>query len=195
MKEMISEGASVEEANSEAHEVFGGSGYDMSSIFIYSTPQEQKDKEQIDMKFKVLEDKAAFDNYVNSYVAMKSLEKSLAVPGHLASGIMKLAESRKLLHSILKIIAQTVGVEEEEEDAATYWYTPDKIAVVRRVHHYLDSLPAIGPIPGAPAVVAAFGGQHVGLTAGPRIGRLAAEIAAGQALNEALSAGDPGRFR
>ena len=58
-----------------------------------------------------------------------------------------------------------------------------------------DSLPAIGPIPGAPAVVAAFGGQHVGLTAGPRIGRLAAEIAAGQALNEDLSACDPGRFR
>lgn len=36
--------------------------------------------------------------------------------------------------------------EEEEEDAATYWYTPDKIEVVRRVHHYLDSLPAIGKV-------------------------------------------------
>tara|TARA_R110000751_G_scaffold4172_1_gene19439 strand:- start:584 stop:1753 length:1170 start_codon:yes stop_codon:yes gene_type:complete len=58
-----------------------------------------------------------------------------------------------------------------------------------------DSLPAIGEIPGAPAVIAAFGGQHVGLTAGPRIGRLAAGIAAGQALNEDLSACAPGRFR
>lgn len=43
-----------------------------------------------------------------------------------------------------------------------------------------DSLPVIGPVPGAERVVAAFGGQHVGLTAGPRIGRMAAEMAAGR---------------
>lgn len=57
-----------------------------------------------------------------------------------------------------------------------------------------DSLPAIGEVPGAPAVICAFGGQHVGLTAGPRIGRLAAEIAAGARPNADLAPCAPGRF-
>ncbi|MEC9431506.1 MAG: FAD-dependent oxidoreductase [Pseudomonadota bacterium] len=56
----------------------------------------------------------------------------------------------------------------------------------------VDSLPVIGPVPGAERVVAAFGGQHVGLTAGPRIGRMAAEIAAGLAAPD--PAFSPGRF-
>jgi hypothetical protein len=116
MKEMISEGASVEEANCEAQEVFGGSGYDMSAVYAYNSVQEMKEKEQVDIKFKTLEDKAALANYVNSYVSMKSLEKSLNTPTVVSAGILKLAESRKLLQSVLRILAQTVGVEEEEED-------------------------------------------------------------------------------
>ena len=58
-----------------------------------------------------------------------------------------------------------------------------------------DSLPALGEIPGAPAVVCAFGGQHVGLTMGPRLGRMAAQIAAGRPGNEDISAIAPDRFR
>lgn len=57
-----------------------------------------------------------------------------------------------------------------------------------------DSLPMLGPVPGAPALVMATGGQHVGMTAGPRMGRMAARAAAGGG-NEDLSAFDPGRFR
>lgn len=58
-----------------------------------------------------------------------------------------------------------------------------------------DSLPVIGPVPGAPAVICAFGGQHVGLTAGPRIGRMAAEAASARAVNEDRRAFLPDRFR
>ncbi|TYO89920.1 NAD(P)/FAD-dependent oxidoreductase [Oceanicella actignis] len=57
-----------------------------------------------------------------------------------------------------------------------------------------DSLPALGPVPGAPRVICAFGGQHVGLTIGPRLGRMAADLAAGRAPNADLRALAPERF-
>lgn len=117
MKEMISEGASVEEASAEAHDVFTSSGYDLSGLYVYNSVQDMKDKEQVDLKFKTLEDKAALANYVNSYVAIKGLEKALASETPVSKGILKLAESRKLLSSILRILAMTTEeVEEEEED-------------------------------------------------------------------------------
>ena len=40
----------------------------------------------------------------------------------------------------------------------------------------VDSLPLIGPLPDAPAVLFAFGSQHVGMTMGPRVGRLIADL-------------------
>ena len=46
-----------------------------------------------------------------------------------------------------------------------------------------DSLPHLGPIPGAPNVIAAFGSQHIGITIGPRLGRLAADLVLGQRSN------------
>lgn len=116
VKEMISEGASVDEASSEAEEVFNGSGYDMSGIYVYRTVAEMKDKEQVDIKFKTLEDKDAYANYVNSFVAIKGLEKILSITSHQSQGVLKLAESRKLLHSILKILAQTFATDIEEDE-------------------------------------------------------------------------------
>lgn len=46
-----------------------------------------------------------------------------------------------------------------------------------------DSLPLIGASPKAPDFVCAFGGQHLGLTMGPKIARLAAQVATGRAPN------------
>lgn len=46
-----------------------------------------------------------------------------------------------------------------------------------------DSLPMIGESPRAPGVILAFGGQHLGLTMGPRLGRMAADFAAGRKAN------------
>ncbi|MGM0583163.1 MAG: NAD(P)/FAD-dependent oxidoreductase [Pseudomonadota bacterium] len=57
-----------------------------------------------------------------------------------------------------------------------------------------DSLPALGAVPGAERVVLATGAQHVGLTLGPRLGRMAAEIAAGGGSNLDLAPFAPGRF-
>lgn len=121
IKEMVSEGASVEEANAEALDTFRESGFDLSALYVYETAQELKDKETIELKFKTLEDKAALANYVNSYIAIKALEKVLKASNRndkLVVGTLKLAESRKLAQSLLKIIELTVisAEEDEEED-------------------------------------------------------------------------------
>lgn len=41
-----------------------------------------------------------------------------------------------------------------------------------------DSLPLIGATPDAPGVLMAFGSQHIGLTIGPKLGRMIADMAA-----------------
>jgi len=56
-----------------------------------------------------------------------------------------------------------------------------------------DSLPLIGEI-GHSGIFAAFGHQHVGLTSGPRTGRLVAALIGGQTPNIDLTPFDPGRF-
>lgn len=56
-----------------------------------------------------------------------------------------------------------------------------------------DSLPMIGEI-GRTGVYAGFGHQHIGLTGGPKTGRLLAQMIAGQKPNIDVSAFDPHRF-
>lgn len=47
----------------------------------------------------------------------------------------------------------------------------------------VDSLPLLGPSPKAPAILFAFGGQHLGLTMGARLGRMTADLIAGRKPN------------
>jgi len=56
-----------------------------------------------------------------------------------------------------------------------------------------DSLPLIGEIAGT-GVFAGFGHHHIGLTGGPKTGRLIADLIAQSGTNMDLSAYDPGRF-
>ena len=58
-----------------------------------------------------------------------------------------------------------------------------------------DSLPHIGALPDAPNVIVAFGSQHIGITIGPRLGRMAADIALGKRSNIDLTPYAPDRFR
>ncbi len=58
----------------------------------------------------------------------------------------------------------------------------------------VDSLPLIGAAPKAPQVVFAFGAQHLGLTAGPKTGRIVSDILAGRTRNEDLAPFRVGRF-
>ncbi len=57
-----------------------------------------------------------------------------------------------------------------------------------------DALPAIGPSPGAPNILFAFGHQHIGLTLAGITGRIIADMAEGRAPNFDVSPFDPKRF-
>jgi D-amino-acid dehydrogenase len=57
-----------------------------------------------------------------------------------------------------------------------------------------DSLPVIGPVPDIDGVHLAFGHQHIGLTGGPRTGRLVADGIAGQRPNIDLAPYSVSRF-
>ncbi len=58
----------------------------------------------------------------------------------------------------------------------------------------IDAVPFIGASPKAPAIHFAFGAQHVGLTSGPRTGRLIADLIAGRTPNIDMSPFRVGRF-
>lgn len=57
-----------------------------------------------------------------------------------------------------------------------------------------DSLPVIGPSTHHPSVHFAFGHQHIGLTSGPKTGRLIADLIAGRTPNEDIKAFAVDRF-
>lgn len=57
-----------------------------------------------------------------------------------------------------------------------------------------DSLPVIGESPAAPNILHAYGGQHIGLTIGPKLGRLTADLLAERRPNTDLSRFRPDRF-
>ncbi|MEM9140443.1 MAG: FAD-binding oxidoreductase, partial [Pseudomonadota bacterium] len=58
----------------------------------------------------------------------------------------------------------------------------------------VDSLPFIGPSPKAPKIHFAFGAQHIGLTSGPKTGRLIADMIAGRRPNIDMEPYRVGRF-
>jgi D-amino-acid dehydrogenase len=58
-----------------------------------------------------------------------------------------------------------------------------------------DSIPVIGPVPGVPGAFLAFGHHHIGLTGGPRTGRIVAQLIAGQRPNIDLAPYAPSRFQ
>lgn len=57
-----------------------------------------------------------------------------------------------------------------------------------------DSVPVIGAVPGLAGAYAAFGHDHVGLTGGPKTGRILAQIIAGRHPNLDLTPYSPARF-
>ena len=58
-----------------------------------------------------------------------------------------------------------------------------------------DSLPLVGPARAIANGHMAFGHQHIGLTAGPKTGRLIADMVSNQPSNTDLSAFDPARYQ
>ncbi|MGB7300244.1 MAG: FAD-dependent oxidoreductase [Burkholderiaceae bacterium] len=57
-----------------------------------------------------------------------------------------------------------------------------------------DSIPLIGQAPAVAGAWLAFGHHHIGLTTGPKTGRLIAQMIAGKSTDIDMTAFDPGRF-
>jgi D-amino-acid dehydrogenase len=57
-----------------------------------------------------------------------------------------------------------------------------------------DSIPVLGAVPGVPGAFAAFGHDHVGLTGGPKTGRVMAQLMAGKRPNIDLAPYSAARF-
>jgi D-amino-acid dehydrogenase len=57
-----------------------------------------------------------------------------------------------------------------------------------------DSIPLIGAVPGVEGAFMGFGHQHVGLTGGPKTGRMLAQLITGQKTNMDMTPYDPARF-
>jgi len=57
-----------------------------------------------------------------------------------------------------------------------------------------DSLPVLGEVRGAPNIIHAYGGQHIGMTIGPRLGRMVADVAKGRHSNSDIAPYRPDRF-
>lgn len=57
-----------------------------------------------------------------------------------------------------------------------------------------DSIPVIGPVPGSKGAYTGFGHHHIGLTSGPKTGRLLSQIISGKQPNLDLGAYSPARF-
>ncbi|MEM7242304.1 MAG: FAD-binding oxidoreductase [Pseudomonadota bacterium] len=57
-----------------------------------------------------------------------------------------------------------------------------------------DGLPAIGRLEKAPRIICAFGSQHMGLTMGPKLGAMVADMVDGQHTNVDLTPYSPDRF-
>jgi len=57
-----------------------------------------------------------------------------------------------------------------------------------------DSIPLIGPVPGATGAWLGFGHHHVGMTGGPKTGRMLAQMISGKTLNVDVGAYSPTRF-
>ncbi|MCL6282782.1 FAD-dependent oxidoreductase [Ruegeria sp. 2012CJ41-6] len=58
-----------------------------------------------------------------------------------------------------------------------------------------DSIPVIGEVPGIKGVFTGFGHHHIGLTGGPKTGRLLAQMISGRQPNIDLSVYSPARFK
>ncbi|KIC14699.1 NAD(P)/FAD-dependent oxidoreductase [Leisingera sp. ANG-DT] len=57
-----------------------------------------------------------------------------------------------------------------------------------------DSIPVIGEVPGLSGAYVGFGHHHIGLTGGPKTGRLLAQMISGRTPNMDMSAYDPARY-
>lgn len=116
VNELIDEGNTLEEAAVEALGCFQEGGYDVSGLYIYNNSEELRLKDAVQSKFKVLEDCALGHNsIINAVFSMQGLSQMIAEENSL-SCIMKLAESRKLVNTMIEVLKSTLPDEDDEDN-------------------------------------------------------------------------------
>jgi len=111
------------------------------------------------------------------------MKAGLRCAGVVEFGGLEAGPSKAPLDLLRKTVAQTFPKLTFEKEESWLGHRPAPS----------DSLPLIGEI-GASGVFAGFGHHHVGLTAGPKTGRILAGLISGDRQNIDLSAYDPQRF-
>ena len=112
-----------------------------------------------------------------------SMEQGLRCAGVLELGGLKDKKSKAPLKLLRKVVRKTFPDMKaiSEEDWVGFRPAPS------------DSLPLIGEI-GDTGVFTAFGHHHIGLTGGPKTGRMIADIMTGKRSNHNMAPYDPKRF-
>ena len=112
------------------------------------------------------------------------MEGRLRIAGLVEFGGLELPPTRAAF-TFLKRIARTVlpGLTWKRE---THWMGHRPAPA--------DSIPLIGEVPGAAGAYMGFGHHHVGLTGGPKTGRLLAQLLSGRQPNIDMAAYSPARF-
>jgi hypothetical protein len=125
VKDCIEQGASVEEACSEAVETFEESNYDMSGLFLYRNEEEMQEKDRIESRCKTIE--SVITNYsyvVNMIFALQGLSQIIKKEETARSSLMvnalHLMEFRKMFTKCISVLATLLeddsNREEEEVD-------------------------------------------------------------------------------
>ncbi len=112
------------------------------------------------------------------------MEGRLRLAGIVEYGGLDAPASKTPIELLYKNIRQTIpGIEWKE---ATEWMGHRPVIA--------DSLPLIGEVPGVKNAYCGFGHDHVGLTGGPKTGRLLAQLVSGRVPNIDLAPFAPSRF-
>lgn len=101
------------------------------------------------------------------------MEAGLRLAGVVEFGGLKAPASRKPLELLKSSIRRVYPTLEWQDEETWLGHRPSTV----------DSLPMLGNATKAPGVIFAFGSQHIGLTIGPRLGRMVADIAADRRVN------------
>jgi D-amino-acid dehydrogenase len=112
-------------------------------------------------------------SYVAAKIAVTPMEEGLRLAGVVDLSGLDSPPLKAPLDGIRKRIRQLYPTLKWDAEETWMGQRPSTV----------DSLPLVGPAPKAPAVLFAFGGQHLGLTMGPKLGRLTADMIAGRKPN------------
>jgi D-amino-acid dehydrogenase len=120
----------------------------------------------------------------NAKMAVTPMEEGLRFAGTADFGGLDGPEQTAPLESLRRRVRQIYPRLEWDGEETWMGQRPSTV----------DSLPLLGASPKAPAIHFAFGGQHLGLTMGPRIGRMTADMIAGRKPNIDIAAYRVDRF-